>query len=151
MDLFVCYDTFVSIYFYQQWYDVLNNFSANTVEIDGVIYPTAEHAYQAAKCTSVQGKHEIAKAKSPLLAKEISNEKYKTFKDPDWPTKKLSTMETILRAKLAQHKEVYDALVRSDKEEIVEDSPNDSFWGRGKNGHGKNQLGKLWMKIRSEL
>lgn len=70
------------IYFYDQWYDVLNNFSANAIEIDGVLYPTSEHAYQAAKCTDPKGKQEIIAAKSPLLAKKVSNEKFATAKDP---------------------------------------------------------------------
>jgi ribA/ribD-fused uncharacterized protein len=139
------------IYFYDQWYDVLNNFSANAVEINGVLYPTSEHAYQAAKCTDPDGKREIIAAKSPLFAKEVSNQKYKSAKDPNWNTKKLSVMESILRAKLDQHQEVRDALIKSGDEEIAEDSPVDGFWGRGKNGSGENQLGKLWMKIRSEL
>ena len=141
----------MSIYFYNQWYDVLNNFSANTVEIDGITYPTAEHAYQGAKCTDQRGKQEIVAAKSPLLAKKVSNQKYRSAKDPDWEAKKLSVMELILRAKLDQHQEVRDALIRSGDEAIAEDSPVDAFWGRGKDGKGKNQLGKLWMKIRSEL
>lgn len=139
------------IYFYNQWYDVLNNFSANAVEIDGVLYPTSEHAYQAAKCIDLDGKKEILSAKSPLLAKEVSNQKYKSAKDPDWNAKKLSVMESILRSKLAQHQEVREALIKSGDEEIAEDSPVDSFWGSGKDRGGKNQLGKIWMKIRSEL
>jgi ribA/ribD-fused uncharacterized protein len=139
------------VYFYDQWYDVLNNFSANAVEINGTLYPTSEHAYQAAKCTDPKGKGEIRQAKSPLLAKEVSNEKYKFAKDPNWNNKKLAVMEAILRAKLDQHQEVRDALIRSGNEEIAEDSPTDNFWGRGKDGNGENQLGKLWMKIRSEL
>jgi ribA/ribD-fused uncharacterized protein len=141
----------MSIYFYDQWYDVLNNFSANAVEIEGILYPTSEHAYQAAKCTDPDGKQEIKSAKSPLLAKEISNQKYKSAKDSDWNNKKLGVMESILRAKLAQHQEVREALIKSGTEEIAEDSPVDAFWGRGEDGNGENQLGKLWMKIRSEL
>ena len=141
----------MSIYFYNQWYDVLNNFSANAVVIDGISYPTSEHAYQAAKCTDPVGKQEIVAAKSPLLAKEISNQKYKLAKDPEWNTKKFSAMESILRSKLDQHQEVRNALIKSANEEIAEDSPVDAFWGRGKDGSGENQLGKLWMKIRSEL
>jgi len=148
---FIWYHSFVPVYFYDQWYDVLNNFSANAVEIDEILYPTCEHAYQAAKCTDSQGKKKIAAAKSPLLAKQLSNEKYKSAKDPVWNTKKLSVMESILRAKLDQHQEVRDALIKSGREEIAEDSPIDVFWGRGKDGNGENQLGKLWMKIRSEI
>jgi len=141
----------MSIFFYDQWYDVLNNFSANAVELDGVLYPTSEHAYQAAKCTDPEGKKEIIGAKSPLLAKEVSNKKYAASKDPNWNNVKLNTMEHILRAKLKQHQEVHDALIKSGDEEIAEDSPVNNFWGRGKDGTGENQLGELWMKIRSEL
>ncbi len=107
------------IYFYDQWYDVLNNFSANAVEMDGVLYPTSEHAYQAAKCTDLNGKKEIIAAKSPLLAKEVSNQKYMSAKVPDWNAKKLSVMESILRSKLEQHEEVRDALIKSGDEEIA--------------------------------
>ncbi len=141
----------MSVYFYNQWYDVLNNFSANAVEIDGVVYPTSEHAYQAAKCTDFQGKLDIIAARSPELAKEISNQTYAGAKRPDWNEVKLGIMESVLRAKLNQHQEVRDALIRSSNAEIAEDSPVDDFWGRGKDGNGQNNLGKLWMKIRSEL
>jgi predicted NAD-dependent protein-ADP-ribosyltransferase YbiA (DUF1768 family) len=34
--------------------------------------------------------------------------------------------------------------------ELIEDSPVDSFWGRGPDHKGKNHLGKLWMKIQKE-
>ncbi len=141
----------MGVYFYNQWYDVLNNFSANAVEINGVLYPTSEHAYQAAKCTDPRGKREILAAKSPLQAKEISNQTYGSAKDPHWNAKKLAVMESILRAKFEQHQEVRDALVQSGNQDIAEDSPVDTFWGRGKNGTGENHLGKIWMKIRSEL
>ena len=141
----------MAIYFYIHWYDVLSNFSANAIEIDGVIYPTSEHAYQAAKCTDPLGKREIAVARSPLQAKEMSNQNYKTVQDPNWNAKKLVVMELILRAKLDQHPEVRSALLKSGDEEIAEDSSVDSFWGKGKDGSGENQLGRLWMKIRSEL
>jgi len=60
-------------------------------------------------------------------------------------------MEEILRAKADQHKEVRDVLSQSRSEELVEDSPLDHFWGRGKDGTGGNQLGQLWMKLRDEL
>jgi N-glycosidase YbiA len=71
--------------------------------------------------------------------------------DPDWNTRSLEVMERILRAKLSQHKDVLDALKRSGTDDIVENSPTDYFWGAGQDGTGQNHLGKLWMKIRSEL
>ncbi len=138
------------IYFYNQWYDVLNNFSANAVGIDGVLYPTSEHAYQAAKCTDPKGKDEIRLARSPVLAKEAAR-RYRFARRTDWDDVKLGAMEAILRAKLAQHDEVREALIRSGHDVIGEDSPHDDFWGIGPDGAGENHLGGLWMKIRAEL
>ncbi len=34
---------------------------------------------------------------------------------------------------------------------LIEHTENDSYWGDGRNGQGKNRLGKLLMKLRTEL
>jgi ribA/ribD-fused uncharacterized protein len=136
------------INFYTPTFYVFNNFSAHAVEFRGRLYPTAEHAYQATKCTDERGQEEIRNARSPLLAKSLANEKYRWARDPDWDGKKLAVVEEVLRAKLAQHAEAREALIKSGGEEIVEDSPTDYFWGAGADGSGQNIFGKIWMKIR---
>jgi ribA/ribD-fused uncharacterized protein len=138
------------IAFYTPRFYVFNNFSAHAIEFRGELYPTAEHAYQAAKCTDPRGKEEIRLARSPLLAKKLANENYRPARDPDWDSKKVAVVEEILRAKLAQHPEAQEALHDSRGEEIVEDSPTDYFWGAGADGSGQNMLGRTWMKIRDE-
>lgn len=138
------------IKFYTPKFYVFNNFSAHAVEFRGKLYPTCEHAYQAAKCTDPGGQEEIRCARSPLLAKILANEMYMAAKDPDWQSMKVAVVEEILRAKLAQHPEAQQALRESGREDIVEDSPTDYFWGEGADGSGQNMLGKLWMKIRDE-
>lgn len=139
-----------TLLFYQQFYDLFNNFSANAVEYEGVLYPTAEHAYQAAKLTNQEAKDAVRSAKSPLLSKEISST-YKEFKRAGWDEVKLEIMEIICRAKLEQHEEVREALLKSGSDIIAEDSKEDSFWGIGADGQGQNHLGKIWMKLRGEL
>ncbi|MCD0446285.1 NADAR family protein [Glycomyces sp. A-F 0318] len=138
------------INFYTPKYYVFNNFSAHSIEYRGKRYPTSEHAYQAAKCTDPAGQEVIRKARSPLHAKNLANETYRTAKDADWACKKVAVLEAILRAKLEQHPEARKALQESGDEEIVEDSPTDYFWGEGADGTGHNMLGKLWMKLRDE-
>ena len=138
------------ITFYTPDFYVFNNFSAHAIEYRGLLYPTAEHAYQAAKCTDPQGKEEIRNARSPIQAKRVANETYRWARDSDWDSKKLAVVEAILRAKLAQHPEAQEALKDSGDEDIVEDSPTDYFWGAGADGTGRNMLGKIWMKIRAE-
>jgi ribA/ribD-fused uncharacterized protein len=138
------------IKFYTPEFYVFNNFSAHAIEFRGKLYPTCEHAYQAAKCTDPQGQEAIRNARSPLQAKKLANEMYKAARDPDWGNKKVAVVEEILRAKLAQHSEAQEALRKSGHEDIVEDSPTDYFWGEGADGSGQNVLGKLWMKLRDE-
>src|SRR2546421_494174 len=133
------------IRFYTPEFYVFNNFSAHAVEFGGKLYPTSEHAYQAAKCTDPQGREEIRSARSPSQAKALANETYKNAKDPDWESKKVAVLEEILRAKLAQHPEAQEALWKSGREDIVEDSPTDYFWSEGADGSGQNMLGRLWM------
>jgi len=140
----------MAIKFYTPKFYVFNNFSAHAIEFGGQVYPTCEHAYQAAKCTDPLGQEAIRNARSPLEAKRLANETYKAARDPDWGNKKVAVVEEILRAKLAQHPEAQEALRESGDEDIVEDSPTDYFWGIGADGSGQNVLGKLWMKLRDE-
>jgi ribA/ribD-fused uncharacterized protein len=69
----------------------------------------------------------------------------------DWDEVKLGVMLDILRHKLAQNPYVEQKLRDTQDREIVEDSPTDAFWGWGPDGHGRNELGKLWMRLRREL
>ncbi|MDA1359749.1 NADAR family protein [Glycomyces luteolus] len=141
----------MAINFYTPKYYVFNNFSAHSIEYRGKLYPTSEHAYQATKCTDPVGQETIRRARSPLQAKTLANETYRAAKDPDWGRKKVGVLEEILRAKLEQHAEAREALKDSGREDIVEDSPTDYFWGEGADGSGQNMLGKLWMKLRDDF
>ena len=76
---------------------------------------------------------------------------YKNEISPKWDEVKVSFMEEILRAKLAQHEKVRSLLFETVGKDIIENSPTDSFWGVGEDGNGENHLGKLWMKLRTEL
>ena len=44
-----------------------------------------------------------------------------------------------------------DQWLATGDEELVEDSPNDYYWGRGRSGTGKNMLGRILMEVRDEL
>lgn len=130
---------------------MLSNFSAHAVEFEGRDYPTAEHAYQAQKFAHLENVEIIRIARSPLLAKRRAKILVE-FRRRDWSNEfKLYIMEKILRAKVEQHADVRDALLRSGNMEIVENSPTDSFWGWGPDKKGQNHLGKIWMKIRDEI
>ena len=67
---------------------------------------------------------------------------------PDWEEVKIDVMERICRAKLQQHEYVQRKLDQTGDLLLVEDSPYDSFWGWGPDRQGRNELGKVWMRLR---
>ncbi|MDB5183243.1 MAG: hypothetical protein JWO47_1027 [Candidatus Saccharibacteria bacterium] len=141
-----------TIYFFSSPYDVFNNWSAHTVTIWGKEFNTAEHAYHYKKfqTTNPAVAEEIFKAPSPWACFQLSR-KYKTEVEPAWNDNKLAVMETIIRSKMAQNEDVVEQLQKTGKRIIAENSPWDNFWGLGSDGTGENSLGKIWMKLRSEL
>lgn len=139
-----------SIYFYLGGFYVFSTYSAHSVEYEGTLYPTSEHAYQASKFHDAAVRQAICTARSAELAKELASASNPSGRRKDWPKTKLSVMQSILQAKAAQHQDVQQALRDSGNSEIVEKSPDDYFWGCGLDKSGQNHLGKLWMKIREQ-
>lgn len=139
------------VLFYEgSWY-MFSNFSALAIEWEGELWFTSEHAYQAAKFPNFADiRQNIQRARSPSEAKEIAHANMHLV-SLDWPERKLAVMESILRSKLAQHPLVREKLLKTGNRRIVENSPTDSFWGRGPDWYGANHLGRIWMKLRAEL
>lgn len=111
---------------------------------------TSEHAYQAAKFTDPQIQSIIHACASPHDAYQRTYEHSEHFRS-DWQAVKIDIMTNILRAKLNQHAIIQQKLLETGERIIVEDSPVDSFWGWGPDKQGRNELGKIWMKLRDEL
>lgn len=138
--------------FYPREFYPLCNFSSFQVEWRGRLWPTSEHAYQAAHFFDT----------APELAQTIyvvrsAHEAYKIAKanadkaPEDWEDLKEEIMLDICRHKLRQHEYIRKKLLETGEARIVEDSPKDSFWGWGPDRRGRNALGKVWMRLRDEL
>jgi N-glycosidase YbiA len=136
--------------FYEGTKYFLSNFSSFKVQWRGIDWMTSEHAYQAAKFDDPEIVDLIKNAPSAHDAKKIA-EAHVNKEIGNWSEMRVGVMEEILRAKLAQHPYIQRKLRESGQREIVENSPTDSFWGRGPDWKGQNWLGKLWMKLRGEL
>jgi ribA/ribD-fused uncharacterized protein len=134
----------------------LSPYTAHALEIDGVVYPTVEHAYQCARYIDERIKDEIRQARSPVKAWEISS-KYKHLQIPEFkdPLHKLKVMKRMMLLKAEQHAEVRKALLDSGDDTIVKHittyPPGDGFWDDGEHGEGANHMGHLWMEIRDEV
>ncbi len=150
-------DTESQVFFYEQDFYVLSNFSAFSIKWQGRRFPTSEHAYQWEKfepgTRDDQGlyvRDRILDAYSAHDAFKLA-EQWKWLRRSDWDDVKVPTMLGILRAKAAQHEYVRRKLLATGDRELVENSWRDSYWGWGPERTGLNMLGQLWMRVCSEL
>lgn len=138
--------------FYPREFYTFDNFSSFQVDYKGRRWPTSEHAYQASHFfeTAPDLVEAIYDARSAHDAYKIA--KANADKAPkNWHAIKTEIMYEICKLKLLQNPYVRDKLLASGELEIVEDSPKDDFWGWGPNRDGRNELGKIWMKLRKQL
>lgn len=144
-------DTDKQVFFYEQDFYVLSNFSAFSLHWDGKRFDTAEAAYHYEKFYGYSLIQDlILNSISAHAAYKIA-ERNKAFRLATWDEVKVDTMYRILEAKVGQHEYVRRKLLDTGDRELIEDSWRDDFWGWGPNRDGQNMLGKLWMRIREEL
>ena len=142
----------MAIYFYSTTdaYSAFSNFSPHGVEFDGQWWPTVEHYFQAQKFEDAEYQAKIRGLRSPKDAKALG----RTRKLPiraDWDTARDEVMYRAVRKKFETHEEIRRLLLESGAEELVENAPNDYYWGCGKSGSGQNKLGHILMRVREEL
>ena len=145
-------DNDTQVFFYEQDFYVLSNFSAFTLLWEGEPFYTSEAAYHWEKfrSTDIATANNVRFARSAHEAFKLA-EHNKHLRRSDWDDVKVDIMRDILRAKADQHEYVRRKLLATGDRELVEDSWRDDFWGWGPNRDGKNMLGKLWMEVRAEL
>jgi ribA/ribD-fused uncharacterized protein len=135
-------------------YDFLSNFHPSQILYEGILYPTVEHAFQAAKTQDKQVRQQIADKDTPGKAKRAGGKRgiLKDFDQAAWDTQKVQVMETLLRLKF-QDQSLREKLLATGDTPIQEGNNwNDTYWGVSlKTGKGQNMLGKLLEKIRHEI
>jgi len=129
----------------------LSNLFKREIVFEGKTFPTNEHAYQYGKPKDIEVAEWIMKAPKPHLVALISHSLFFYDMKPEWNKIKVERMKAILRAKFTQHEDLKERLLQTGSKILIENSKMDAFWGIGKNGKGKNILGKLLMEIRSEF
>ena len=128
----------------------LSNFWPVKIEYQGLVYPTVEHAYQAAKTNSpgLRQKIQAIPVNEPGKAKRIGK---RLVIDQDiWETTKERVMLQLLREKFKDP--VLRAKLLATGNAQLEEGNNwgDTYWGVCL-GKGKNRLGILLMQVREEL
>jgi N-glycosidase YbiA len=131
-------------------YGCFSNFSRHTVFLKGKKWRTSEHYFQAQKFAGEPDEEQIRLAKTPMTAANMGRERKRPLRR-DWESVKERVMLDALRAKFTQHDELKAVLLGTGDGVLVEHTANDSYWGDGGDGSGKNRLGRLLMQVRDEL
>ena len=134
-------------------YAFLSNFSPSEIEYEGIIYPTVEHAFQAAKTMDMAERQRIANLSTPGEAKRAGR---RVALRPDWETIKDDVMYNCLCAKF-KIPELREKLIATRKEWLVEGNTwHDNYWGdcsceKCRNIRGRNVLGETLCVVRNEI
>jgi GTP cyclohydrolase II len=141
----------VHFYHSDQPWGALSNFSRHAVFVEGRVWPTVEHYYQAQKFAAPSERERIRCCATPMLAKSRANDRADAHARADWTTFRETAMLNGLRAKFQQHPDLRTKLLSSNERPIVERTANDTYWGDGGDGSGENRLGCLLVQVRTEL
>jgi ribA/ribD-fused uncharacterized protein len=131
-------------------YAFLSNFYEAPCKFEGEVYPTVEHAFQAAKTLDLDERKRIAKAETPGQAKRMGRN---VSLRADWEDIKTDVMRECLISKFS-HPVLKMQLLATDEEELIEGNYwHDTCWGicscEKCNGKGENRLGKILMEVRT--
>jgi len=126
----------------------MGNFWKARFFVYGRWWDNVEAAFQAQKTPIEAEVLAIQNATKPMEARNLGQ---KCQLRENWEQIKDIVMYECVLAKFVQHKDLRDQLIATGDEEIIEDSPIDWTWGCGKDGTGKNLLGKALMRVRREL
>ncbi len=135
---------------FQNEYRFLSNFYPCRIDLEGITYPSVEHAYQASKTLDPKERLKIANLSTPREAKR-AGQKLKIR--PDWEEVKIPVMEVLVRQKFNRHPSLKRLLLTTGDQEIQKGNTwNDTFGGISlSTGEGRNELGKILMCVRKEL
>eukprot|EP00026_Physarum_polycephalum_P020054 Phypoly_transcript_22398.p1 GENE.Phypoly_transcript_22398~~Phypoly_transcript_22398.p1 ORF type:complete len:202 (+),score=32.48 Phypoly_transcript_22398:2-607(+) len=141
----------VLFYSCRNQYGCFSNFKIGTIMMDGKPWRSAEHWYQAQKYT---GTEHVERIRNLKRAQEAFDEGQLDLKGKrsyaDWEKNKRDIMYKVVKAKFSQRLVFRRILLETGDRPIFEHC-EDKVWGDGKDGTGKNYLGKILMRVRDEL
>jgi GTP cyclohydrolase II len=129
--------------FFGEW-AFLNSFFPAIVPIDGQLYPSLGHAFQAAKTVDSDRRSEIRNTfdYNRVLALGRSGHRRE-----DWSEVRLSIMESLTEAKFTQPWFRLQLLATCPMRLVDDNGDDDEFWGESSRG-GLNHMGRILMRIR---
>ena len=133
-------------------YYEFTNFYPAAITVDGKLWPTSEHYFQAQKFVGTPYVEVVRKLKAPREAFQMSRDpKVSRWRRSDWESVKDDIMLKALLCKFTQYKKLQNKLLETGSKRLIEHTFNDSYWGDGGDGSGGNKLGQLLMQVRRKL
>jgi len=132
---------------FSEQYRFLSNFWPTKITVDGVDYPSVEHAFQALKTHDQSQRLAISRLATPGRAKRHGR---RVPLRAGWDAMRINVMHGLLRQKFSIPV-LRAGLLDTGEAELIEGNHwGDTFWGVC-NGIGENNLGKLLMEVREEI
>ena len=141
----------------------LSHFHPAPIEMDGEVWATVEHWYQAQRSDDPRFVAAIRAAATPGEAKRLAamppphKDRGSWFlahgQQPraDWQDVKADLMRRADTAKFRQNPDLAAQLLATGDADLVEDAENDAYWGIGRDGMGHNWAGRILMEVRDVL
>ncbi len=140
-----------TIWEFQGPHRFLSNFWPARVMFEGILFPSAEHAYQAAKFQDLEVRHHIATLENAGQAKRAGKQ---AVLDGTWDARRFGVMDRIVRQKFMANAHLGRMLLATGDARLEEGNWwGDRYWGvsPARSGRGLNKLGEILMKVREEL
>jgi hypothetical protein len=120
--------------------------------LDGKVWPTTEHYFQAQKFLDPKLQKMIRKLQTPRECHEFVRQPHIQRQiRSDWFMIREEVMYRAVKAKFTQHLHLKQMLLDTGDAILVEHTDNDNFWGDGGDGRGQNKLGHILMRVRDEI
>lgn len=134
---------------FQDQYRFLSNFWPAKLDFGEFVFPTVEHAYQAAKSNDPYDWERILQCDTPAKAKRAG--RYVKLR-PDFDAVKIDLMTEFVTMKF-EDSELRRHLLMTGNQPLQEGNYwGDKFWGVClKTNQGQNHLGRILMSIRDDL
>lgn len=140
----------------------LSNFHLCEVQYEGLLYPSSEHAYMAAKSTDsnirrkfiinppIEGYDGLTLLHGKTLSPSDARKLGQTIKLRDnWEEIKYDTMLEVVFNKFLRNKDIRQKLIETGDKYLEETCYwKDTYWGVDYKLGGKNNLGRILMKVR---
>ena len=139
------------LYFYRTTdkHGEFSNFAPYPIEVDGKLWPTSEHYFQAQKFSDESIIELIRQDSNPMNAARTGRTPHWSYKN-NWDQIKDLVMQKALYEKFTQHESLKRLLLSTIGSELIEHTKNDSYWADAGDGTGLNKLGCFLMDLRNQ-